>query len=89
MQTCKHCGSVLSAVTWNCVRGEHCPDERISSYVIQRQEITRKGNGHKRISWRSIPEHIPTATTAHWRKRNLEQANPGAVYRVLEIINPA
>ena len=22
---CQHCGSVLSAVTWTCVRGEHCP----------------------------------------------------------------
>lgn len=22
---CKHCGSVLSAVTFECVRGRHCP----------------------------------------------------------------
>lgn len=26
--TCQHCGSLLSAVTWQCVRGDHCPGVR-------------------------------------------------------------
>lgn len=25
---CPHCDSVLSAVTWTCVRGKHCPGEK-------------------------------------------------------------
>lgn len=25
--TCKHCGSLLSITTWECVRGAHCPRE--------------------------------------------------------------
>lgn len=25
---CRHCGSVLSAVTWECVRGRYCPGEK-------------------------------------------------------------
>jgi len=25
---CQHCGSVLSAVTWECVRGKHCPGNK-------------------------------------------------------------
>lgn len=33
METCKHCGSLLSAVTWTCVRGKHCPGgERLDKY---------------------------------------------------------
>jgi hypothetical protein len=32
METCKHCGSLLSAVTWTCVRGNHCPGERSDKY---------------------------------------------------------
>lgn len=26
--TCEHCGSVLSIVTWTCVRGAYCPGAR-------------------------------------------------------------
>lgn len=25
---CKHCGSVLSIVTWDCARGRYCPGEK-------------------------------------------------------------
>lgn len=25
---CKHCGSGLSCVTWDCVRGKYCPGEK-------------------------------------------------------------
>lgn len=26
--TCRHCGSILSSVTWECVRGVHCEPAR-------------------------------------------------------------
>lgn len=26
--TCQHCGSILSSVTWECVRGIHCQPAR-------------------------------------------------------------
>lgn len=28
---CPRCGSVVSVVTWTCVRGQFCPGERSSS----------------------------------------------------------
>lgn len=28
--TCQHCGSILSSVTWECVRGIHCRPVRVA-----------------------------------------------------------
>lgn len=42
--TCEHCGSVLSAVTWTCVRGAFCPGARPSVQRV-RHEATLKANG--------------------------------------------
>ena len=38
MMKCAHCGSVLSAVTWTCVRGAHCPGPEMTALGLPSAE---------------------------------------------------
>lgn len=51
ISTCQHCQSVLSAVTWTCVRGKFCPGERISSgSAPQIQDLSGCADEHEAIA---------------------------------------
>lgn len=40
---CQHCGAVLSSVTWECVRGRHCPGPRKSERTDQGDQLLIDG----------------------------------------------